>query len=280
MKKFLLQLVLFSGLSLVVILPIELYSINHIVPSTQINPEVYQALDNSFQKNQKLKYLLIGDSVGMQLYPCTGKYSDIVSLTCNQAITLAGHYFLLHNYLEQNKDSLPDEVILIYNPQSFRNNTDKYTFHYFLKPFYTNKYKRLYTESLWEAIKSVPFYWLSQFPFVKASSWSVDYHPGQTDFYNMLSPISSDYLKLMKTLLEDKCVIFRIIAPPLSDFRRQSYEQYWKESMNIGEFTGIEQEMIDYHNTFHYLPDTLFRDHTHLLVNNIPKDYLMIDTKE
>lgn len=276
MRKFLLNLFSFVGLSLAVILPIEVYRINHIVFSEQIN-EVYQALGKSLLKSPKCRYLLIGDSVGMQLYPCTGKYSNIVSLACNQAITLAGHYFLLHNYFEQNYNSLPDEVVLIYNPQSFRNNTDQYTFHYFLKPFYTKKYRGLYTESLWEAIKSVPFYWLSQFPFVKASSWSVDYHPAQTESYNMLSPISSDYLGLIITLLRDYDVDFRIIAPPLSDIRKQSYEQYWEGSLRDGEFEGIEQEMIDYHNSFNYWPDSLFTDQVHLLVNSIPRDYLMIN---
>ena len=277
MNKFILKLFLFVGLSLVVILPIELYRINHIVPSEQINPGVYLALCKSLHKNPKCRYLLIGDSVGMQLYPCTGKYTNIVSLTCNQAITLAGQYFLLHNYFEQNSDSIPEEVVLVYNPQSFRNNTDKYTFHYFLKPFYTKKYKALYTESLWEAIKSIPFYWLSQFPFVKASGWSIDYHPSQTVSYNMLSPISSDYLRLIISLLRDKNVDFRIIAPPLSDIRKQSFEQYWEGSLNNGEFKGIEQEMIDYHNSFNYWPDSLFRDHIHLFADSIPKDYLMIN---
>lgn len=268
------------GLSICIILPIELYRMSHIVPSEQIDPEVYYAINNSMQTHAKCKYLLLGDSVGMQLYPCTGSYSNMVSLTCNQAVMLAGHFFMLHNYFEQNSDSLPDEVILIYSPRSFSNNTDKYSFHYFLKPFYTKRYKTIYTKSLWDAIKSIPFYWLSQFPFVKASGWSVDYQPSPNKPYDMLSPISSDYLKLIMSLLKDNNVDFRIIAPPLSEINKISFEQCWQGGLNNGEFAGLEDEMIDYHNTFHYWPDSLFKDHTHLLSEYIPKDYLALENEE
>ena len=280
MRNFLVRAALFMGLSFCIILPVELYRMGHIVPSEQIDPEVYYAIDNSMQRHPDCRILLIGDSIGMQLYPCTEVYSDIVSLTCNQAVMLAGHYFMLHNYFEQNSDSLPDEVILIYSPRSFRNKTDKYSFHYFLKPFFTKRYKELYTEALWDAVKSIPFYWLSQFPFVKTSGWSVDYLPGQDESYHMLSPVSSDYLKLIMSLLKDNNVRFRIVAPPLSEINEASFEQYWEGGLNGGEFAGIEQEMIDYHNTFHFWPDSLFKDHIHLLPEYIPQDYLALGHEE
>lgn len=280
MKKFLLQIVLFAGLALCIILPPEIYKMRHVVPSTQINPDVYNAIENSLQKTPRYRYLVMGDSMGMQLYPCDGSYSNLFSLTCNQAITFAGHYFLLNNYLEQNKDSMPDDVILIYNPISFRNNTDVFTFHYFLKPFFTDQYKGLYTESLWKAIKCVPFYWLSQFPIVNTSSWSVEYHPDKYKPYSLLSPISSDYLKLMINLLKENNINFRIIAPPLSDMKKSEYEQYWKEGLNRGEFEGFEKIMTAYHNSFQYFPDSLFLDSIHLLPENIPQDFLMIKTEK
>ena len=96
--------------------------------------EVYAAIRKSKQ-NSNVKRLLLGDSVAMQIYPCDKEYNDMVSLACNQAITMAGYYFLLDNYIESNNNTLPENVILFINPLTLGSNMDQFAYHYFLKPF-------------------------------------------------------------------------------------------------------------------------------------------------
>ena len=90
---------------------------------------------SKMRTNKKIKKLIMGDSTGHALYPSENQYDSIASMACNQAITFAGQYFLLKNYLDTNKDNLPQEIILLVTPESFGNDVDQYAYQYFLKPF-------------------------------------------------------------------------------------------------------------------------------------------------
>ena len=136
---------------------------------------------------------MLGDSVGKQLYDNAKDYEDIYSLACNQAISMAGQYFLLHNYLEYNIDSLPEKVILLCTPFTLRNNLDIYAYQYFLKPFYTSEYKSLFSEPLINRIKQIPYYWTTQLPLVKTSNFTVSYELPIRN-YQIISPITECYL--------------------------------------------------------------------------------------
>lgn len=97
--------------------------------------EVYWSLQKSKLK-KKVKKLLIGDSVGNLLYN-NKKYNDsIYSLTCNQAVSMVGHYILLSNFIDTDAENLPKEVIVFMTPDSFSNNLDQeFTYHYFFETF-------------------------------------------------------------------------------------------------------------------------------------------------
>ena len=124
--------------------------------------EIYYSIFKSKQK-KKFKKLLIGDSVANQLFSNKKNYTKINSLCCNQAISLTGHYILINNYLSAG--NIIDTVYMIFSPSSFQNNLNQiYTYHYFLKPFYTNDYKNLYTKTVNNKIKKLPFYYLSIYP--------------------------------------------------------------------------------------------------------------------
>src|SRR3954453_6937291 len=65
--------------------------------SSVFGAEIYTSIQKSKMK-KKVKKLLIGDSVGNQLYD-NGVYNgSIFSLTCNQAISMVGQYILLSNF--------------------------------------------------------------------------------------------------------------------------------------------------------------------------------------
>ena len=91
MKRFVIKVLLYILVLAFITIPIEIYKIkNAIVSSEEINGgEVYHAIKKT-QTKIKIRKVLLGDSVGHQLYPCEQDYDGIVSLACNQAITMAG----------------------------------------------------------------------------------------------------------------------------------------------------------------------------------------------
>ena len=117
--------------------------------------EIYDAIIASETK-KKVKRIVLGDSVGCQLYPVDKEYDSVVSMSCNQAITMAGHYFLLKKFIDANHEGLPEEAILLITPFSLSNDVDKYAYHYFLKPFPLSEYSSLFTKHLTQRIHSIP----------------------------------------------------------------------------------------------------------------------------
>ena len=164
MKKFLLK---FSLSLLVFLIVIEIvsffliqsnviYNRNYIYPGS----EIYRSITKS-KKKSNAKILLLGDSVGNQLFPSEKSNDTINSLTSNQAISIVGQYILLQNYLETG--NRPTKVVLLYSPFSLKNNLDqKFTFHYFIKPFYKKEYIHFFSELAIQQIDKIPFYKYSQ----------------------------------------------------------------------------------------------------------------------
>ena len=148
MKKFILSCTIFLLIS-GIILSIKP---NYLVLTgkykvTVAGKEIYQSIFKSKQK-KKSKKILLGDSVGNQLFTNTTNNDTLNSLACNQAISMAGQFILLNNYL--NSGNKVDTVLLIFTPFSFQNNLDQvFTYHYFLKPFYIYEYKPLFKKKLY-----------------------------------------------------------------------------------------------------------------------------------
>ena len=238
--------------------------------------EVYWSIFKSKKKKQ-VKKLLIGDSVGKQLYD-NYKYNDsIYSLACNQAITIAGHYFLLNNFLQTNNDQLPQEVIMIYSPTAFRNNVDIYAFQYFLKPFYNAEYKGLMDNYLSNRIKEIPFYYTTQLPYMKTSNYSPEYQLAEEE-YGIFSPLSKIYLEKIVQLCEEKNIAFRLEPVPVTKISKENIEKLKQNKTNIPD---INPDILEqYFNKIAYFEDTLFRDKVHFKREYIPHDYLNLEKDE
>ncbi len=82
--------------------------------------EVYFSIHKSRVK-KKVKILVIGDSLGKQLYDNITFNGDIYSLACNQSISMAGQYMLLKTFIDENQNQLPDSVVFILYPGSLAN---------------------------------------------------------------------------------------------------------------------------------------------------------------
>ncbi len=242
--------------------------------SSVYGSEVYRSLDKSKMK-KKVKKLLIGDSVGNQLYD-NDKYNDsIFSLTCNQAISMAGQYILLSNFIETNKKNPPEEVILLITPVSFSNNLNQnLSYHYFLKPFYYKENQKYFDQLCNTQIKKIPYYYSSEIPFIRSSNWAPEYVETKDRSYKIISPLSMDYIKKMKELCISNNIKFTITATPV----RSSHQELMAKYSKTPEVTqgGLSSDLNNYFNKIVFMPDVLFKDYSHFKIKNIPVDFLKL----
>jgi hypothetical protein len=266
MKKFVLTSILFLFLY-----DVGLYSRSFYLmytgkyKQTVSGAETYLSIHKSKQK-KKTKKVLLGDSVGQQLFENI-KYNDTInSFACNQAIGLVGHYALLNNYINAGNDV--DTVYMIFRPFSFLNNlNEKYTFNYFLKPFDNAEYKPLFTKTVYDQIHKIPFNFLSQDPTILTSDWTPDYKTKDKGNYTFLSPISVEYLLKIKELSIQHNFKLIILPTPISLSKKQELETIDKSEIIKN---GFSSEFRNYFDQIIYLPDSSFLDGVHL---NHPEIY-------
>lgn len=275
MKRFISTICIYVFAVLLVIVPPELYKIVTNADLENVEGgEVRVAVKKSKTRtNRRIKKLILGDSTGHALYPSENTYDSIVSLACNQAITMAGQFFLLKNYLETNKDNLPTEIILLFTPGTFDNDVDIFAYHYFLKPFPLYEYKSLYTPHLNERIKSIPFYWTANLPFIQTTNYTPSIAVPTEVERQSISELSLEYLLKIDSLTKQYGVPYSIRSTPVRDDRKSRVEDILQDLLNISD-PGIKEKMREYVQSVEYYPSELFFDDVHLSSPNIPADYL------
>lgn len=277
MKRFISIICLYLLTVLLVILPPEIYKI--VTDANYGNApggEVRAAVRVSKTKtNKKIKKLIMGDSTGHALYPSEKEYDSIASMACNQAITFAGQYFLLKNYLETNKENLPQEIIFLATPESFGNDVDQFAYQYFLKPFPIIDYKSLYTEHLYSRIRSIPFYWTANMPFIQTSGYTPRVSVPAYSEHKHLSELTYEYLARIDDITKEYNVPFYIVSTPVRDDRRQEIEKVLQDMKSIGS-NRFSHLIEPYIKSVTYHPSILFFDQVHLEDTETPKDYLGI----
>jgi hypothetical protein len=181
--------------------------------------EVYKVLAASKSKFKKKK-LVIGDSVAKQILDSLANDSALVSLASNQAISMAGQYLIASQALAANPSL--DTLVLMYHPFSFQNNlASPLSFHYFVKPFYTEENMPLFSEQVKRQVEAIPFYYLAHYRPVLTSNWSPTFE-GVSDEKVVFSSISRDYLVRLNQLCSKKGVVLQLISPPINEvFRAQ-----------------------------------------------------------
>jgi hypothetical protein len=262
MKKFLSQLLVFSLLCL---LSTQIISILIICSDFKLyygypGKEIYSAITQSI-KRENVEKLILGDSVSRQFYP-PGKISnEVVSLACNQAISICGQYILLNEYLKNNKT--PKMVELQLTPSSLGNNLDQpYTYHYFLKPFYKNRYHKYMDKKTLDLIMDIPCSEISQIPSIKATKWAPDYNV-KTEKNYIVSEVSLNYLEKIIKLCEENEIEFTLNPMPVSESNRLKIMPLPNLGENINRKTSYF--INQYVNNIQFYPDTLFRDGIHLI---------------
>lgn len=258
MTKFLKNAIMFL---LQIFILITLYAF--ILPKTKYyfanGSEIYHSIFKSKQKNGA-KIIVLGDSVGNQLFPNT-KYNDSInSLTCNQAIGMVGHYILLKNYLDS--DNRPDTVFLISIPGSFKNNLHQiYTFHYFLKPFYNEDYTHLFSKTVEEQVSKIPYNQFCNVPYIWATNWAPDFSPSDVENYHFLSPISLEYLTRIKNLSTKYKFNLTLLPPPLALHKKELVHGIYCDEIVKN---NLENDFKFYFEDVIYLDSNFFNDGIHL----------------
>lgn len=186
---------------------------------------------------------------------------QVIDLTCNQALSLAGHYSLLLDTLNHNPQV--NKVYLLYQIGCFRNNLDEpWTYNYFVKPFFLDN-DTIFSLATHAIIKS-KFYWpLYKLPIsrVLPCFGSIDYSSKEipVEHHPTLSPTSIEYIQVIQKLCRTRNVIFKIIPTPISKKVGGSYDDFERlirENNLTDTFNGYLDHMI-------VLSDDFFVDKVH-----------------
>lgn len=274
MKRFIQKILIYAIITLLIVVLVETFNFfTQEKKMSGLGSEIYHALANSKTK-KKVKKLVIGDSVCNQLYPSNKDYDSIVSLACNQAITLAGHYFLLNNFIETNAEDLPEEVIILMAPYSLCNNVDQYAYHHFLKAFPSYEYSKFYTEHLIQRIHTIPLYWSANLPIIRTSSYTPQWAvPSEPQFTKSISPLSYEYLMKMDSLAQSHNIPIRMVSPPLREDRRNEIERIWA-NLPTDYATNLDDLLQPYKESITFFPPDEYMDGGHFKRDRIPVDYL------
>ena len=233
--------------------------------------EVLHSIANSHKKTGK-GTLILGDSVCKQLYPAERAYPDAVSLACNQAITMAGHYFLMDNYFRENEDCLPERIVFVCTPRCLQNNLDEFTYQYFLKPFLKKEYDSLFDDALQARIRQIPYHWSAALPFIRVSNFAYAYQLPPEGSYALVSPLAERYLKRMRDLAASKGIPFIILCAPLRESGRGAFESLIEQAAAQKE---LDEWLIQgFAGSVTYWPDSLFVDENHFEKDAVPEDPL------
>lgn len=275
MKRFVLGIIVYVIIVLMLWNALELLKLyTHRYEKKVNGAEIYYALFSS-KTERKVKRIVLGDSVGCQLYPSNQEYDSVVSMSCNQAITMAGHYFLLKNFIETNQEDLPEEAILLITPFSLSNDVDKYAYHYFLKPFPYHQYSNLYTNHLKERIQTIPFFWSANLPFIQTSSYSPKWAVPLTASNQSISQLSYEYLIKMDSITKCNGIKFQMISTPVRDDRRDDMDSFWGH-LPTDYADKLDDLLQPYKESVIFMPSDYYGDKVHFLGDKIPDDYLGI----
>lgn len=268
MRRFLFQSILFALLVLSVRLAYEAKYFYSGEFGPKVNGSEIYAAKRQSRMHHFRKKLLFGDSVAMQLFPSTEDSDSLAVMTCNQAISMAGVYFLLTDYLSVNADSLPDEVVLLIHPESLNNDLDRFSYHYFLKPFQQHIYADRTSEYLKQRIACIPWYWTAQLPFFRSSNYSVEYTMSSDSCFHIVSPLSKEYITRIVTELDSLNIRFRMRSVPIRESLRESVFERMEHSIEVHELP--DSLMLPFYESIELLPDSMYQDRVHFTHEALP----------
>ncbi len=274
MKRFIIQIAIFS------VIACALVYVSGNILYYFINKSGYNFLNNAdykvtesiirSRKHIKVKKLVLGDSVGTSLYgDC--KDSCVYCLAATVAITPVGHYLLCANFFENNKEQLPEEVVLILNPLCWTNTMEGGLFYStFTKNFFNDEFIGYLDKEEVEYLNGESFSklcnqrWYQLTPYVPVLHQTQDRGVG-------ISPIQYKYLLRTKQLCEANGVGFRLLSGPMRESLKEAVAEVFSSNPHFQ--TTL---LSGYFDSIQYLNDTDFCDQLHLKQDRVPKDFFCL----
>jgi hypothetical protein len=242
----------------------------------KVTPAIYDAIDKCTNKKVESNIIIFTDSAGAQIYSeSDSDGSDFYLVNTTRAIGLPGQYILLRKLIENKENEISGKrFYLMVIPSVFMDNLNqKYTYNYFVKPFYNSEFKHYIDEYTLDHISQIPMANLSQFPIIKTTNWSIDY-PNAEDFAFIeeyfISDISMLYLKKFKELAEEYNFNIKILSPYLREAKRSSSIALLKEQVKEN---SLDEMFSEYFQSFNFLPDSVFVDQDHFDDNLVDTEY-------
>lgn len=269
-KKFLKKWILFSSIGLLLFVAFFFLKYYETNVEKLIGSEVYHSIFKSKSKKKGVKTLLLGDSVAKQAYDNYAYNDSLYSLACNQAISVAGHYFLLKYFLDNYTSPEELDIIFLYRPTSFSNDLDQpVTFNYFLKLFYYQNDHEQMTSHVKSQVRKIPLFFLAKYKTIVNSNWSPGYKIGQTSIYDFhISNTSAEYVRLMYDLCKKKQVkSFKMLCTYMSDEVEMSDLKSFLADI---ERHQLSAQFEGYFDKLVFLDSDLFGDIAHLKTTHIP----------
>lgn len=275
MKRFIIELLIFASVSFVAVFIIG-DIVGVIIQSTGnniLNNADYKVNEAIMRSKQRIKtkHLIIGESVGSQLY---GNCADSVvySLTATVAITDVGEYLLLAKFLDVNKEQLPEDVIMIYNPLCWNNTlTGGLVYSTFVKNFYNDDYIRYMDAELIENIKKFPLAFLCKYKAYQYSPYIPNVEQVTQDNGKHISPIQFIYLKKIYNLCKENGVKFTLTAGPIRASKKKEVQ-----TIRNSDDCFLNYIFDGYFESLLFLHDDYYIDAYHMKKEYIPKDYLRL----
>jgi hypothetical protein len=221
----------------------------------------------------------MGDSVCNQLW---SEFDEDVDGTChigcNQAITPAGSYLLLREYLENNPQT--KEVYYLVRPQTLANDIWlNYSYQYFVIPFCDKDNWSILEEDTQNEIYRKFGKIFVDNEFIKLTLLNnnalmkkyLDYVQRQfeEEENHRISKTTVVYLAKIRDLCEEYDVNLYIKSNPLSDIEENyGWEEYQQDIIDY----GFEDLLGDFIKDIPYYPETWFRDGVHF-TDDILEEY-------
>lgn len=247
--------------------------------------EVEPALE-IVKSEDETSVLLLGDSVANQLFEGLIGANEAYCITpVNRAITVAGQYILIREYLDHHADAT--DVYLVVIPDTLASTIDeKLAYQYVAMPFIENGYEDDLNETVMQELKAQygklflqkevlylidhsginrKLYFHYRSDSEKQSEWAPLFGSGAEDEEGektqVLSEISADYLEKIHLLCEERGVKVHLLTPPVADTKNRHEEQAQLAS-ELKEH-GLDRFFPDYCSGFLYYPEEMFSDGIH-----------------